>query len=139
MVKILRPQITEDIFSWVHFFHFGPPKDDFGPPWHLVHEYTGDLYWWMGTVTWSSQFLPDIPPAQAMARDLAALPQVVTDWCPYCHASGFQFGPILHLPRWNIYRGQSHEPIVPVFYWDIFDPDPPPGYEWSSGYPYPPP
>ena len=139
MVKIHYGPVGE-IFSWIHFAHIPQDLDPSITPWHLVHEYTGDIYDFMGTITmWSGPFYTDPEIARLAALDLQARCQVITDMCPDCHPTGFHFPPTLPFPRYNIYRGQRGEPLVPCFYWDIFNPDPPPGYEWAYPYPLPPP
>lgn len=136
MVKIKRWAIGE-IYSWITFYPIGIDEDPPVPHWHLVHEYTGDIYDQMGTSTWCywSQFA-DPEKARIAALDLASHAQVVTDMCPYCHDSGPQGWGNLHLARWHIYRGQRGEPLVPCYYWDIYNPDPPPGQKWYWPYPY---
>jgi len=139
MVKIKYWE-TGEIFSWIVFSHIPESPDPSILPWHLVHEYTGDIYYYMATATWSYALdFPDPLTAKLCALSLASHAQVVTDMCFVCHDSGFQFFGPLHYPRWNIYRGPRGEPLIPCFYWDIFNPDPPPGFEWSWPYPYLPP
>jgi hypothetical protein len=139
VVKITHWPVGE-IFTWIHWAHIPEDLDPAIRPWHLVHEYTGDIYDYMATVTWSYALdFPDPDAARICALDLAANSQVVTDMCFVDHPSGPQFFGPLHYPRWNIYRGQRGEPIVPCFYWDIYNPDPPPGYQWAYPYPFPPP
>jgi hypothetical protein len=138
VVKIKRWDVGE-IFGWVEFYHFPYYNPEGGPTWHLVHEYTGDIYWYMAITNWSyGPFLPDQETARLCALNLQSLSQVVTDMCPICHPSGFQFYGPLHFPRYNIYRGKRGEPLVPCFYWDIFNPDPPQGFNWEYPYPFPP-
>lgn len=129
-----------EIFSWIVFEHFPLSDPTLGNPWHLVHEYTGDIYDYMGSLNqWNSQFFADPDTARLCALSLAAHPQVTTDLCPVCRPKGFQFYGALPVPRWNIYRGLSLQPHVPAIYWDQYNPDPPPGFAWEYPYPWPPP
>lgn len=139
MVKI-KHWTVGDTFGWVNFYPVGIDEDPPVPHWHLVNEHFGDIYDYMGLSTFSyGPFLPDLETARLCALDLAAHPQVITDMCPYCHDSGFQFFGPLHYPRWNIYRGPRGEPLVPAYHWSEFNPDPPAGQQWYWPFPFPPP
>ena len=141
MVKRLTWPFADPCWG-IAFAHIVPYDSPASPDWHIVHEYFGDAYFWM-LFPWNAGFYPDdaweaahnrLPGASAReaALDLAAHCQVVTDLCPYTHGSYWQglFCPAV--PRWNIYRGQRGEPLIPCFYWDFFAVDPPPGYHWYT-------
>ncbi len=138
MAKIKVWSIGE-IFTWVWFDHIPTVWDPQTAPWHIVHEYTGNVYDYMaGINNWNSQFFDDPAVGKLYALALAAMPQLATDLCPVCRPKGFQFYGPLPLPRWNIYRGQQREPRVPCIYWDSHNPDHPPGYPWYYPYPFSP-
>lgn len=69
-------------------------------------------------------------PAFLLARAATALPAVLVDMWPQTH---FSYWPGLGCPfkpRWNIYRGMSHEVARPVVLFDYWCPEPPPGLYW---------
>lgn len=111
--------------------HFPYPPLLTGRPWHLVHEY--------------NYTTPEYPPSSAYfgnwmtqaeallaAKSLTQLSQVVTDLCPWCHFTYPSAPGVPLVPRFNIYRGQRGEPLIPAIYWDWWNPDPPPGYDWRQ-------
>jgi len=117
---------------------------DNSPPytirWNLVHEYEYE-YAWLLALGWSLGAFPTDdeeaaighPPlftAHLAALDYAAHGQVTTDASPLTHGSLFQGLFCPGMPRWNIFRGQRGEPLVPCFYWDALADDPPPGFLW---------
>jgi hypothetical protein len=131
MAKIKRYTV-EDTFSWVAFSHWPYPWDTPGASWHEVHEYTGDIYDYMGAIMqYSIFYFPDPTTAKSCALTLISLNAVLTDICPDCHDTHFHIGRDVGIPRWNIYRGRSGEISTPAFYWDLYDPTTPDGFKRS--------
>ncbi len=58
------------------------------------------------------------------AVDLCAHSQVVTDFSPITHGSFWPGSMSPFVPRWNIYRGQRGQALIPCAYWDILGPVP---------------
>ena len=109
--------------------------------WHLVHEYTaadnpvGDMGGnQLQMPTDAEEALLGHPPlysAHLAALGFAAHPQVIRDWCNSCRFWGWSGQGQLSSPRWNIYRGQRGENLIPCIYWDWYAVDPPPGFSWT--------
>ena len=108
----------------VPFCSMPPPRPG---AWHLIHEYTYPAIWGIPRFTILSA-APSQARAHLAALDYAANSQIVTDLCSLTHGTQYWYfnGPLI--PRWNIYHAQRGEPLIPAIYWDIFNPNPPPGY-----------
>lgn len=132
--------------SWVYYGYepfvlvvpFYKPAGSKNLVWTLVHEYSRD-YEWLQMYGYYLGYYPNQwqeaehgwPPmytAKRAALNFAANNQIVTDviWranilhAPYVWAQCE--------PRYNIYRGQRGQPLIPCIYWDFLHPTPPPGY-----------
>lgn len=127
-----RLQYPIDIVSpFVVLIPYCDPTTHPDHPWHLVHEYTmADPY--ILAIGFSLGQFPTDAEARLAALSYVALAQVTTDFCPLTHFSIFPGFHSPMVPRWNIYRGQRHEPLIPAIYWDILGPGPPPGYSYTG-------
>ena len=139
MVKI-KPRPQDYLKPFVLLVHVGDPGPDDPLLWHLVFEYDESYAWLLANGESLGRY-PDAaeeaaaghPPlftAHLAALGLVAHQQVVRDLCPLCRYAWDLgvFGP--SVPRWNIYRGQRGESLVPCICWDFLRDDPPPGFTW---------
>jgi hypothetical protein len=128
MVKRKIWQFTDPCWG-LAFAHIIPYDSPDTPDWHIVHEYFGDVYFWM-QFAWKAGWFEDEKSAYAAARNYSGNPQILTDLCPFTHGSWIQGFMCPSTPRLNILHGQRHEPLVIGVYWDFFNPIPPPGLHW---------
>jgi hypothetical protein len=130
MAKV-KPYTRFEADFGAYFYHCGGTARGPGHPWHGIFPYLNSahpLY-----VAYDiNQFALTLEDATIAAHTLVALPLLVRDICFECWDDDF-----LHLftgrtPRWNIYRGQTRELVIPCIYWDWFNADPPPGFQWDG-------
>jgi hypothetical protein len=96
---------------------------------HTIYNYGPDDYYLIvASNAWLWQ--PSMHDAYLLARDLAAMPQLLADLCPWCHSATIPGIMCPSLPRWNIYHGAPKLPYPPSLYWDTWNLGPPPGYSW---------
>jgi len=130
MAKIRQYDL--DIYaSWIAFgVHLGDIAGGSGNPWHLIWQLQFlDL---PGGLASFGMIAPDEPTAILFAQNMAALPQLNSSFCPFCWDYDLFHLHTPRYPRWNIYRGWNHTLTVPAIYWDIYNPDPPPGFKWDG-------
>lgn len=109
--------------------HFGRTARLDPNAWHCTYAYPIDEYPFVWLDLWPIGHATLLK-ATLCSRDLAALPAIVRDMCPYCWSEPSNPLDTYKNPRFNIYRGQGHELVIPCIYWDFNNPDPPPGFTW---------
>ncbi|MEI7902573.1 MAG: hypothetical protein WCK89_20175 [bacterium] len=130
MVKILRHPIVLENPFFAFPYHIGGTIRDGGHPWHGV--WYGDIYDLMSVDDCFSLPQPDLATAELAARSLPALPAVIRDCCPYCWDYDIFRFDTPSVPRFNIYRGQGRQLLIPCFFWEPWIVDPPPGFQWDG-------
>jgi hypothetical protein len=110
--------------------HIGAYARSPGHPWHCVYWYFGDHTPFINTnmiLTFKTE-----REASIAAKSLVSLPALLRHSCPFCWDEDWYRQHTPATPAWNIYRGQQHEICVPGILWDIYNYDPPPGFQWDG-------
>ena len=124
-------QYSSADYPWFTFTaHFGGYARDDPLAWHGVYAYDNDtLPPGIMTGLWDI-YLPTLAQALLCARYLAALPNLARDICPHCWGTDWWWSYTPTMRRVNIYRGQNRERTPPTIFWDMNNPEAPPGYSY---------